>query len=428
MENRKILVVDDNADIHSDFKKILLSKTKSTSSKFSELGKQLLGDSDSNLPLAQKGVQSEYTIDSAYQGEEGYEMAKSAFADGEPYALVFVDVRMPPGWDGIKTTERILADIPDTEIVICYAYLDYPWKEFNRRFATNENLIFLRKPFDAMEIQQLALTMTTKWNSSRQAKYHSSSLEAIAQERTKLIKEQQLKLIRAEKMAALGTMCAGIAHEINTPLTIISLTLEQLQEIAEREGAIEPSAIKELTEKLKKTNDRIAGIVRGMLTFSSPNSQKTNPSRTDIKQIIEDTLSLCEQRFQNGNVKLIYSQIDSGQLTCRVVEIVQAILNLLNNAFDAASDLHELDEKWVRIDAFNRKEYAEISVTDSGKGISAKILDNIFNPFFTTKEVGSGTGLGLSITKGIIDSHGGSLFVDVDSPNTRFVIRLPLDK
>ncbi|MEO5970687.1 MAG: ATP-binding protein [Bdellovibrionia bacterium] len=428
MENRKILIIDDNADIHNDFKKILLLKTKSTSSKFSELGKQLLEDSDSNLPLVQKGIQPEYLIDSAYQGEEGYEMAKSAFAAGKPYALAFVDVRMPPGWDGIKTTEHIFAAVPDTEVVICSAYLDYPWKEFNRRFATADKLVFLRKPFDAMEIQQLALTMTTKWNSARQAKFHFTSLEAIVEERTQLIKEQQTKLIRAEKMAALGTMCAGIAHEINTPLTIISLTLEQLQEIAESEPAVKSSIVKELTEKLKNTTDRIAGIIRGMLTFSSPNSQQNNLKSTDIKQIIKDTLGLCEQRFENSDIKLTYSQIDSSELTCRVVEIVQAILNLLNNAFDAVSELPELDEKWVRIDVCNRNEYVEIAVTDSGKGIPATVRDHIFNPFFTTKDIGSGTGLGLSITKGIIDSHCGSLFVDVNNPNTRFVIRLPLAK
>ncbi len=265
-------------------------------------------------------------------------------------------------------------------------------------------------------------------------------LEAIVEERTQQFKKQQEKLVRAEKMAALGKVCAGIAHEINTPLTVIALTLEELQIMAEKGEVVESSIVKEMTESLTQTANRMATIISGILTFSSPNTVKTPPIKVNIKQIIKDTIALCERRYQKGNVKLICSQVDSVELKCRFVEIEQAILNLLNNSFDAVSELPESlqsrespespksNEKWVRIDVYNRNEHVEISVTDSGNGIPEVFRDSIFNPFFTTKEIGSGIGLGLSIAKGIIDSHGGSLFEDVDSPNTRFVIQLPLTK
>ena len=112
-----------------------------------------------------------------------------------------------------------------------------------------------------------------------------------------------------------------------------------------------------------------------------------------------------------------------GEIFCRDTQISQVLLNLLNNSFDAiAGD----PEAWVELSVYQKNEYIEISIVDSGKGISPEIQQKIMHPFFTTKEIGKGTGLGLSISKEIVKSHGGKFFVELDSANTKFVIQIPI--
>src|SRR6202044_3111068 len=104
-----------------------------------------------------------FDIDSAHQGQEGVAMVQQARAEGRPFALAFVDMRMPPGWDGIETTARLLEADPNLQLVICTAYSDYSWDEIARRLGSPDRLVILKKPFDIVEIQQLCNAMTEKW-------------------------------------------------------------------------------------------------------------------------------------------------------------------------------------------------------------------------------------------------------------------------
>ncbi len=139
--------------------------------------------------------------------------------------------------------------------------------------------------------------------------------------------------------------------------------------------------------------------------------------------ILEDAFNLCHHRFQNHGVILKKPQIENSLVVdCRSHEIVQVIVNLLNNAFDAISGLKE---KWIQVEVRDRQDSVEISVTDSGKGISRDVQKKMFNPFFSTKSVQYGTGLGLSISQGILRQNGGSLDYDSQSPHTRFLLTIP---
>ena len=106
---------------------------------------------------------SEFELDSAYQGQEGLEMVKRALAENRPYALAFVDVRMPPGWDGIETIARIWEVDPELQVVVCTAYADYSWEEMRAKVGQPDSLLVLKKPFDNIEVQQLAHALTKKW-------------------------------------------------------------------------------------------------------------------------------------------------------------------------------------------------------------------------------------------------------------------------
>lgn len=234
---------------------------------------------------------------------------------------------------------------------------------------------------------------------------------------------QQQALISSAKMSALGEMAGGVAHEINTPLAIIKMHVEQLEECV-NEGDLEALDFKNAIEVIKNTMSRITKIVSGLRSFSREG--KADPAQSiSIASLIEDTLSFCSERFRNHGVHLDVVNKESYQtikIECRSVEVSQALLNLLNNSYDA---IERLSEKWIRIETFDLGEFIEIAVTDSGPGIPEAIRSKLMQPFFTTKEIGKGTGLGLSISKGIIESHHGTFRLDTDSPNTRFTISLP---
>ncbi len=158
--NRRILIVDDTPTIHDDIKKILNTKVDPAVLRLDNMEQTLFGDTQKCHPI----LPIDYQIDSAFQGQDGLTMALAAVKQQKPYALIFMDIRMPPGWDGITTIEKIWAEIPTTEIVICTAYSDIPLNEVEVRVGISGRLLILKKPFDAIEIREIASTMTTKWN------------------------------------------------------------------------------------------------------------------------------------------------------------------------------------------------------------------------------------------------------------------------
>jgi len=223
------------------------------------------------------------------------------------------------------------------------------------------------------------------------------------------------------KMAALGEMAAGIAHEINNPLAIIHGNAGQLKEMAEM-GTPPTGDVTKMAKKIEATAMRISKIVKSLRSFARE-AQDDPFQCVPVKTIIEDTIEFCRERFRSHTTDLIVDPIpESLRIECRSVQVSQVILNLLNNAKDATETL---PEKWVRLSTQDLGNTVEIAVTDSGKGIPQEIRAKILQPFFTTKEVGKGTGLGLSVSKGIVESHRGKLILDYQSPNTRFLVRLP---
>ena len=252
----------------------------------------------------------------------------------------------------------------------------------------------------------------------RQVETRKQELNASVEE----LKQVKAQLNQNSKMSALGEMAGGIAHEINTPLAVISMRIEQLED-GLTDGSITPKETLEFTGIVKNTALRIGKIINGLRFFARDGARdETEPVR--IHQIIEETLSFCQERFRIHGVDLEFSKTIGTelQIKCRSVEISQVFLNLLNNSFDA---IQVIGKKWIRIDLSDKETHVEIAFTDCGNGIPKALQEKILQPFFTTKEVGKGTGLGLSISKGVIESHSGRLYLDTNCPNTRFVIELP---
>ena len=240
------------------------------------------------------------------------------------------------------------------------------------------------------------------------------------------LEDERAKFSHNARMASLGEMAAGIAHEINNPLTIIVGYAKQLQKLMKLDS-FDKKRISNASEKILDTSFRISKIVKGLKTFSRDTHAEELKNESVVK-IINETLSFCSERYKNAGFSLsVEFEKEEDQdllINCRSVEISQVILNLLNNAHDAVSENDVLD-KWVKIYISHNEEFNIISVIDCGKGISKELSEKILEPFFTTKDVNKGTGLGLSISKGIIEKHGGSLKIDFNSNNTKFDIILP---
>lgn len=236
-----------------------------------------------------------------------------------------------------------------------------------------------------------------------------------------VLAEQQKRLAHAAKMSALGEMAGGIAHEINSPLAIVTVRANQLERLQAR-GQLTPEAVTQEAQLIAKTAKRIGDIIKGLRAFAREGSD--DPLETaSVAELVDDALVLCQTRFKNNNVSLKIDVIDKGlHIECRAVQITQVVLNLLANAYDAVA---KLDERWVSLQVLDRGDSVELTVTDSGHGIDEDIQAKIMQPFFTTKGVGRGTGLGLSISKGIVEAHQGKLELDATAPNTKFVLTLP---
>lgn len=238
------------------------------------------------------------------------------------------------------------------------------------------------------------------------------------------LQDAEQTIISSAKMSALGQMAGGMAHEINTPLSIITMEVEGLEE--RLTGLASSSETRRSLANIRETAVRIAGIVNSLRLFARDGSFLP-PYPTGVDVLISETLAFCNERFRINGVELTVVNPESFAnfvIECRRIEISQVLLNLLNNAFDAAEAMPQ-EKRWVRVEVRDLGREVEFSVSDGGAGVPTYLRDKIMEPFFTTKEIGKGTGLGLSLSKGILLSHKGKLFLDESSKFTRFAFVLP---
>src|SRR5688572_3626455 len=178
--NHRILVVDDNPAIHEDIRKIL-APARADSPSLEDEEALLFGKSREPATGATTTL---FEIDSALQGQDGLDLVRKSMAEQRPYALAFVDVRMPPGWDGVETISRIWQIYPELQVVICTAYSDYSWEDITQRFGHSDSILILKKPFDNIEVLQMAHALTKKWFLTQQAKSQLLNLDTMVSVRT----------------------------------------------------------------------------------------------------------------------------------------------------------------------------------------------------------------------------------------------------
>lgn len=227
---------------------------------------------------------------------------------------------------------------------------------------------------------------------------------------------ERLKAIQNSKLAFLGEMSAGIAHEINNPLAVISGSLALM-----KRNVNNPEQILGKIEIIARSVDRMAKIINGLRKFART-SGSTAHSPMILADIVKESLLLVEARAKKFNTSVSVDLQSKSRITCDEVGIEQVIVNLMNNGLDATE---KSAEKWVKLTVFDDGDQIVMQIHDSGPGVPKDLENRLFQPFFTTKEVGRGTGLGLSIVKGILDEHKATISLRRDSEYTCFEIRFP---
>jgi two-component system, cell cycle sensor histidine kinase and response regulator CckA len=218
----RVLVVDDNPSIHEDIRKILCPELAQSAAAVASLAEELFGE----VPPERRG--KSFTLDSAFQGEEALELVRRSLAENRPYSLAFVDIRMPPGWDGIETIRRVWEICPRLQAVVCTAYSDYSWDQMHAKLGQPDGLVVLKKPFDNVEVQQLAHALTRKWELNLQAKVKMEELESLVLQRTAALEKANLDLARSEERFAKAF------HTSPVPMAIESLPDRRFVDVNEQ--------------------------------------------------------------------------------------------------------------------------------------------------------------------------------------------------
>lgn len=456
--NRRILLIDDTPSIHVDFRKIL-TPTPVQHVALDEMETALFG-------AEPKSASALFELDSAFGGQEGLGKLNFALKENRPYAMAFVDMRMPDGWDGAQTIEHLWQQDPRLQVVVCTAYSDYSWDELLDRLQAHDRLLILKKPFDNIEVQQMANTLLTKWDMTERASVQVDHLGQMVERRTRQFKEASVELqreiderkqlesqlVQSEKLASLGQLAAGVAHEINNPIGFISSNLgcldgyfKQLQEMLDAyRSAEEAIASTEVLERLgvlrerveleflrediplliKESKDginRVGQIVKDLKDFSRVDSNQ-EWQWANLQQGIESTLNIVANELKyKADVVKQYNVLPD--IECLPSQINQVIMNLIVNASQAIGP----DRGTITLSTGLEGESVWIEVADTGSGIEPQTLQKIFDPFFTTKPIGQGTGLGLSLSYGIVKKHHGEISVRSEvGVGTTFRVELPV--
>lgn len=449
-ENHRILVIDDNPAIHADFRKIL-GKAPGMDDAMAEAKAALFGGEPA------RAAALEFEMESALQGQEGLEMVRRALAAGRPYAMAFVDIRMPPGWDGIETVGHIWREYPDLQVVLCTAYSDYSWDDMRQQLGWSDRLLILKKPFDAIEVLQLAQALTQKWCLLQQSRHRLEDLERRVTERTQGLQaaNQQLQLeirereraetqarqardvaerasrqlaasneqlesavVRANHLAVSAQAAARaktaflstMGYEIRTPMNGVIGMLSLLAETPLTEEQ------REYAEIARVSGESLLVLIDAILNYAKIEAGKTTLETVDfeLSEVAETPLDLLGEKARAKGLELglLVRRDTPTRLRGDPEHLRQILLNLAGNAVKFTHQGEVVIEISPRAETPTQVELY-FAVRDTGIGLSEEARSTLFQAFTqadtsTTRRYG-GTGLGLAISKKLTELIGGQI-------------------
>lgn len=406
----RVLVIDDNESIHGDFRRIL---DVAQNDALDDFEADLFGDTahESIKPRALL----EFHLDFAFQGDVAIEKVQKACAEGQPYSVVFVDIRMPPGMDGVTTLQRIFEVDREVQGVLCTAYADMSWVEILERLSDAARFLVLKKPFQAIEVRQLATALSAKWIQQR--------INAQTQRELVLAKEAAEAGARA-KAQFLATM----SHEIRTPMNGVIGMTEVLLDTPLL------ASQRELVDTIRTSGDVLLRILNDVLDFSKIEAGQLalDEQPFELRACIDEAVVVMTYQVSAKGLELVavvapdvppFVQGDAMRLR-------QVLINLIGNAvkFTPKGDVSiEVTARPHESDANRRR--LQFRVRDTGIGISPEGVARLFRSFSQvdisiTRRFG-GTGLGLAICKQLVELMGGRIWVESqEGQGTTFLFTL----
>jgi two-component system, sensor histidine kinase and response regulator len=427
-DHRRILVADDLPSIHDDYRKILApaAPARPQFGDFAEFVPQLTAPAE---PIVG------FELECVLQGEPAVAAAAAARADGRPFALAFVDVRMPPGIDGVETARRLRDVDPDIQIVLCTAYSDYSLGDIARRFPDSDGLLILKKPFDPVEVQQLARSLCRKWQVAAENASLLADLETRVEHRTEelgLAKADLEVALRAAQAAsrAKSEFLANMSHEIRTPLNAVLGMAELLQSTPLN------AAQREFTDTIRTSGDALLSVINEILDFSKIEQGRVELENTpfDIRRTVREAVDIAVPPAASRTLAL-RSQV-ADDLPALIVGDAFRVRQILVNLIANAVKFTERGEVVVTVSRIPgatpaEKERLRLVIRDTGIGIPPERQDRLFQAFSqidasTTRKYG-GTGLGLAITHRLVSILGGQIRVEsTPGRGSEFRVDLPL--
>ncbi len=363
-------------------------------------------------------------IITANSGEEALKLILK-----QEVSLILMDVQMP-GMDGFEAAQLILARKQTKDIPIIFISAIYKQENFISKGFALGAVDYLTKPIDAFLLKNKVEVFLNLYRQKQALKQKqeeisliNNSLEKKVIERTEKIKKMQAQIIQTSKLASIGTLAAGIAHELNNPLTIVMgyskincNSTNNLQKIID--GSI----------KINRAAYRMKNIIDHLRTFARQSKQE-DWQQINVNEVIENSLIFTQSVLKSDNIQLELSlHQDLPYIWGDKTQLESVFQNLLTNSKDAFQEIEISRQKTIHISTLPiSEEKIGINYQDNAFGMNKEIQEQIFDPFFTTKEVGKGTGLGMSIAHGIVESHRGEIVLDsIEGKGSKFSLSFPV--
>lgn len=416
MEETRIIIIDDVEEIHQNIRAIFQVRKNEL---LDSLNKELFGHNNRGHDFRKKLEQ--FTFTSAFQGEDGYRLIKKGVAAGQPFAVAIVDMRMPPGWDGLQTIHKIRQVDENIEIVICSAYSDYSWQDIANELGISDKYLFLSKPFEVTEMKQMIINLAEKW---------------WLNTRNKLIVEELRKARETAEASsrAKQEFLSIIGHELRTPLNVILMTIEDML------GHSKDLDSLKIIQNSHRSTIQLAQMVEDIISYTE--LDQTDFSFQSKSFPVTEIAALCRERFQQRcSDKRLSLMIELNEnLPASVFgdlrRISSILFHLLSNAVKYTDQGRvslsiDIDSDFAKPTVFDVIAL-RIVVADTGIGMSSDQLEHCCDLFYQGESPRNhgrtGSGLGLSLCRKLALAMGGTLKIQSElGVGTTNTVTLPVN-